>query len=1415
MGAYRGRYFNEATLPSAPDWIKLFSLHRKPPQPKTTQPEAIERKDIAQSSAEETNGSIPINEDRPVDDALPQPANAGPRRPTSQGHADPVRSQTGAAVAEERDGAREGKKGQDQDADQMDVDQRDRLQVSEQARIETVVESPSGSPGVDPALTKAPSLDAPDKAVAPQKEKPPDVAPSPYASSLAADTMQAKRRDGISTPTKLIPPPADLASSPASTNGLDSASTPRPPAVSPDTSPGDEDPPLSKQGPDPREGALEEDKDAVQDIPRPKEPSTPSKIGPPEVARDVGTENNTPTESSTPVIASPVVSGPAISKPPPPRRPNMRIDTVSAGHSGFVESPAEITGRMTTAFTPKRPAPPSSTVHSPPERMTTRVSSGAIRHKSVSEILGETPKPISPQNEKGSSDSSRAGSTSEGMIPGSGRETPSYATAQRQLDRRERDKERSRLSTVVFPKQQAPIEPADTIEVLRKVSDDHIFNRQQRDYLYSLFVAKANSAPRGPSLGQLLASANKSLSTSDYMVEQKEQKSVRTLKRIYQLQNANRWPLRQMDRSAEPPRPTSQWDFVMDHARWMRTDFREERRWKIAAARGVAEWCAEFIAGDGAKRKSLQVQIRPPKFLKDHESADLDTKHAMNPESSPKQSTPDLIPAAEDDSISEGFAEDPRDISLSQTPAAIFSLSSTEFNFCYSRTAAADKLLEELPLYQPTKAEPELAQSDLAERRDAKWRKNIVPISKYATTKVRLVPSTPPRKRSRYSYSPERDSHEPSEPFKPEQTDVALFMPENKHIRDRIHPGHSFRPPTEHPMPTQGFYESRMSSQWTGAEDDELRKLVRDYSYNWSLISSCLAPKTTYHSGADRRTPWECFERWIGLEGLPADMSKTPYFKAYHARIEAAQKTVAAQQQAAQQQAGGGQMSVRRRTTLPLRVDRKRNSKHLALVDAFRKLAKKREVAAQKQQHAAGLAAMRKANEANQPKPPIQTPQQFSRLKHDREQKMAERQELYRQQMLAQQKAAAQQRSGQLGVPNGNSANLRAGNVMNGALPAAPSLANVPNGQFPQGSTNQARAMPGAQALPNGQQVNSAMAANAAANIKNLAQAQAQGNMVGNRAQMGSPENLRMFMEATRLQQEQQRYVHQRQIAQQQGQQNPPGQPGSQTSPKPSMAMMNGASANTPNLMAAMQANGNLSPAVSNGSQTNGGTPVGSSTSPRLPTAGQQLSSGMMPQISQLMARIAAQQPDLSTEEIQRRATQQLARNSQQQRSMNQAALNAAAGAVNAGHSAHFTATYGNSGMGNSMQQQQQQQQQQGGMMTNEQVQRYSQTLKQQAVAQRNAAAAAAALGNGGSPNMAMARPGSRHSQGQESHPSVSAAASPQLQRVGSQGQHVPQLIGNGQGAGQVPSQSQSQSKSPDMSAQQQQQQQQQQQMAT
>ncbi|KAA8575769.1 hypothetical protein EYC84_004870 [Monilinia fructicola] len=128
--------------------------------------------------------------------------------------------------------------------------------------------------------------------------------------------------------------------------------------------------------------------------------------------------------------------------------------------------------------------------------------------------------------------------------------------------------------------------------------------------------------------------------------------------------------------------------------------------------------------------------------------------------------------------------------------------------------------------------------------------------------------------------------------------------------------------------------------------------------------------------------------------GLPTDMQKTAYFKAYNNRMEAAQRHLQAlANQAPQQANANGQIiAPRRRTTSSQRVEKRRNQKHLTLVDAMRKLAKKRESSAQKQQLSAAQAAARRP--AEQPQPwvaPIKTPQEFSRLKHDRDEAMRER----------------------------------------------------------------------------------------------------------------------------------------------------------------------------------------------------------------------------------------------------------------------------------------------------------------------------------------------------------------------------------------------------------------------------------------
>lgn len=941
-------------------------------------------------------------------------------------------------------------------------------------------------------------------------------------------------------------------------------------------------------------------------------------------------------------------------------------------------------------------------------RRATRISSGALLKKSVSEILGETPRPQSPNNEVTT--------------------TP----AQRPSDRDRKDKERSKLSTVVFAKPQKSSADGEAVEMSGPHRDEanSSSNHTDRDYMYTLFEQKANSQHRQGALNYLLQNAHKTVLTSDHIIDYCYQSDCRTLKRIYQLQNADKWGLRQRKRADEPPRQTSHWDFLLDHAKWMRTDFREERRWKMAAARAFAEDCAEWCAASAEERKRLQIHVKPRAVDNADTSGDDEMVDALE---HPVSSPPELEEHGDEESV-EGDLADPREVLNTIAPAAIFSLGASEFNFPAERTPALEKLLDELPLYEPSRIEPDLARSNLAAKLDAQWRSEISAVSRFVTEKIRIHDQEPPRKRSRYDYeTDDAPSASHRQVLEPREKEVALFTSENKHIRDRIHPGHSFRPPAEHPMPTQSFFETRMSSQWLAADDDEVRKYAREYSFNWLLISDLLTPPTLYTSSPDRRSAWECFERWIGLEGMPADMSKTPYFKTYSSRIENAQRIVQAQWEEVERRSGITSVSTRKKTTLPVRVERKHNRRHLFMLDAMRKLAKKREAQRQKAQHSADLAATRRTIDVHAPRPGIKTPAEWSQIKFEREQKMAKQQEMYKQQLLARQRASVQQqRGGGLvnGVPLPPGAIPMRMPMPNGPLPA------IPNGHL-QGPNGQVRAHPNMMGLPQG--------LNLAANMmgpKNMPQ-QALGMA---RGLGGSPQQIKMQQEQL-LRQAQQNGAH--------------------SSPNVSQASI----ANVQNVNSTAAYMNALSQASGQGSPLAGA----SSVSPRPGSSHipQSLSSGSVPKITQLYASIKERFPALSDEEVQRMATQQLfswqqqataaaaGNNSNKQRVANQAAYNAAMGAANAASAANLTGPNGGGATSNPG-------------MSYEQVKAYNERMRLQQAQQHAArgmqAPMASSVGGGTmmhSPVMTMARPTSQH--GQVLTPGGSMrAATPREQRSGS-----------------------------------------------
>ncbi|EKG14809.1 SANT domain DNA binding protein [Macrophomina phaseolina MS6] len=831
-----------------------------------------------------------------------------------------------------------------------------------------------------------------------------------------------------------------------------------------------------------------------------------------------------------------------------------------------------------------------------------------------------------------------------------------------------RDREKTKAAGVIFAKQDNSLILRGGQEINKAWSNlKGAAQDPDKDYLIGMFDFQAHSGPMH-SCRELLDKATKTISTQSKYASIREQQDYKILKRIYTLQHANRWSLRQMEKSTEPPRQLTFQDSLLAQMKWMRTDFREERRWKMAAARNMAEWCAEWVSASLEKRLSLQIKAT-------HKSPALPPPADAMDEDIP--SPPELIPSGANETESESFPEDdelPINLRASHPPAALFSLGYEEIIAKIDNTPISERVLQELPSYESRlKGFP--SPTVLAR---ISSEPDIIPVSQLITAKLVPKSTEPPRKRSRYEYEEEDDSSgypskrptsersnasTPSLRFSrmglpPEQTDVALFLPENKHVRDRLHAGHSFRPPSEFPMPATQFFESRMPSQWLWDEDQRLRTLVKEYQFNWSLVAASLEQNSLFTSGAERRTPWECFERWVQLEGLPGEMAKTPYFRTYQARLEAAQRTVSAQYQAAQQQAQQqgqtpGQIlgTPRRRTAQPIRVERRRGNRFLALIDAMRKQARKRETAQHKQQEAAKAAALRKAHEAAPVRPSVHTPQEFSKLKYEREQKLAEKQEEYRRQMMAAQRQAMA-RPGQLphpGMPTGIA------QQRNGTPNGTPGQVPGQNGQLHPNMGMQGRPHPG-----QGMQGNMSNGGMPGLPM-GIPQAQMQMNMQGQRPPHQA-QDMRMAMQQRNLTQQQQQYLMQQQAQQMNRANSMSGHMGgtnntsNMQNPAMLAANMGGPKVNGTN-------NGNM-----NGMQGASASPRMAAPSPATPQQPQALSSGHVPQITNLTHEIQLQHPNLSQAEASRIAGDRM--NQKLQQNARQNALNAAAGAAAGGANA-------------------------------------------------------------------------------------------------------------------------------------------------
>lgn len=128
----------------------------------------------------------------------------------------------------------------------------------------------------------------------------------------------------------------------------------------------------------------------------------------------------------------------------------------------------------------------------------------------------------------------------------------------------------------------------------------------------------------------LVGKADKCLLTKDWQIAFAEQRFLRAMARIEKLKEAGTWSFRQPKKQKGPVVRKSHWDHVLDEMKWMQTDFREERRWKMAVCRQLAQACRAWKkAKTPQARASLCIKAAPIRHI---DPADLQIKQELEAE---------------------------------------------------------------------------------------------------------------------------------------------------------------------------------------------------------------------------------------------------------------------------------------------------------------------------------------------------------------------------------------------------------------------------------------------------------------------------------------------------------------------------------------------------------------------------------------------------------------------------------------------------------------------------------------------------------------------------------------------------------------------------------------------------------------
>ncbi|AGO12584.1 AaceriAER244Cp [[Ashbya] aceris (nom. inval.)] len=351
---------------------------------------------------------------------------------------------------------------------------------------------------------------------------------------------------------------------------------------------------------------------------------------------------------------------------------------------------------------------------------------------------------------------------------------------------------------------------------------------------------------------RLIPPTHKALTTDLYNTALNEGRITVVSSRIEELRRLNLWSLRQPKKFLDPwkqKQSSTHRGYMLEEAKWLREDFHEFKKFKVSICAVNSKAIMDYWRYGKAcciKRRSISYLQKPVDELQ---------------EANPLDNIDELLSKFSDEELVSILREQKKVMAVDAKLLSTKVAPSEDINPPSFFEGAADELDEQAckPIFKTYMSYDGVSPLEKTILEDLPLYKGILDEDPVSDDNVSFVPiskSTVLLDDDYFMKLVEKDMVDDEPSF------VALSKRRGMFYGNRR--SHYLKPPA---APALRYLKFRTPTIWSPEDDQELVRNINQYAYNWDLIGALVSSSNgrSYISNIERRTPWQCFERFVQL----------------------------------------------------------------------------------------------------------------------------------------------------------------------------------------------------------------------------------------------------------------------------------------------------------------------------------------------------------------------------------------------------------------------------------------------------------------------------------------------------------------------------------------------------------------------